>query len=607
MALRREFPCDNIHTEDHDALHAHYNNHMDVDDHGGDPTGATSSSTAITATITALGADGGEIRFGEGTYLITESMAPGIAKIDIRGKGMATQIKWGGGFTDDAKMIKLDAGGNTALQCGIFDLWLHGNDLALWGIWCDYPTHTSRIDGVYISNVVGYIYCQNSWFLDVGQLTGYYAVDGVPGESAVQADIDRWATVHNTTGMGQVVFEDCHSARFGNLNFQNCGVTTANIPAGQTKTLNCVYMEGVGFEVDVISIGVRGTDTVSTDGCETQLRVEAGQASFGTLHFEVARCDHLVSIYDQWAANFGRIFVKGGIWDHWIECEAHGDDEVSFLHVQAVDAYEVYVGASKSLIYSAAGHTKVILDHADVHLGDTTHTDPATGWCYDGGADIVGMFGLQSAGGTIELPIPQSIARIAGFGTHDDSDGDGDYLMVGYGILRVDGQTVSIGKEERFGWTYRAAAGAADAYYVWVDVYGSFWVDTGPANTRLGGRVLVATFDQDADGNISNVVNATMPAGPVITKSANYTLGMWDEAVIASGSGTVITAPENAPSGKPYTIKRVDASNAQVVSRETADTIDGATSKSLDTDYAFVVVVSDGANYHIVGQGGTIS
>ena len=55
-----------------------------------------------------------------------------------------------------------------------------------------------------------------------------------------------------------------------------------------------------------------------------------------------------------------------------------------------------------------------------------------------------------------------------------------------------------------------------------------------------------------------------------------------------------------------FIIKRNDAVNAITVDPAGSDGIDSAGSKSLDSNYAFVEVVSDGNNYFIVSQGGTI-
>lgn len=142
-------------------------------------------------------------------------------------------------------------------------------------------------------------------------------------------------------------------------------------------------------------------------------------------------------------------------------------------------------------------------------------------------------------------------------------------------------------------------------------VYGISIYDGGTI-ANLGDHYLCGNVYQ---GNITGAyidAQADIPsrnedfAREVTTQSSNYTMTLMDETCIASGVGTTITLLENAPVGKTYIVKRVDAANNIVVSREIADTIDGAVSWSLNTDYAFVTCVSDGANYYIIAQEGTV-
>ena len=93
----------------------------------------------------------------------------------------------------------------------------------------------------------------------------------------------------------------------------------------------------------------------------------------------------------------------------------------------------------------------------------------------------------------------------------------------------------------------------------------------------------------------------------VRTVTSNYTVTQDDWLIIASGSGTTITLQENMVAGTAYVIKRVDGSNNITISRSGSDTIDGANSKTITTDYGLVAVVSDGADWHIIGQLGTIT
>lgn len=77
--------------------------------------------------------------------------------------------------------------------------------------------------------------------------------------------------------------------------------------------------------------------------------------------------------------------------------------------------------------------------------------------------------------------------------------------------------------------------------------------------------------------------------------------------LVASGSGTTITLP-SATTRRTVTIKRDDASNAITVARAGSDNIEGATSKSLDSDFAYLTLQANGGNrWYIIASGGTVA
>lgn len=69
-----------------------------------------------------------------------------------------------------------------------------------------------------------------------------------------------------------------------------------------------------------------------------------------------------------------------------------------------------------------------------------------------------------------------------------------------------------------------------------------------------------------------------------------------------------ITLPMPSATYRPITVKRtIGGVNTIRVTPNASETIDGASSKSLTTQYAFITVISDGTNWHIIASGGTIS
>lgn len=95
-----------------------------------------------------------------------------------------------------------------------------------------------------------------------------------------------------------------------------------------------------------------------------------------------------------------------------------------------------------------------------------------------------------------------------------------------------------------------------------------------------------------------------LPAPP--TKTANYTLADTDEVVIfnpSSGAltGTLPTAVGRA--GKRFTIKKLAGTtpNSVIIATTSSQTIDGATTETISVAGGFRELISDGANWHIIG------
>lgn len=98
---------------------------------------------------------------------------------------------------------------------------------------------------------------------------------------------------------------------------------------------------------------------------------------------------------------------------------------------------------------------------------------------------------------------------------------------------------------------------------------------------------------------------------PIASKTANYTLSSNDETGIGdatSGAFTFTLPSSTGTNGRRYTIKKKDASvNGVIVATTSAQTIDGAATKTLGSQWAFITVCSDGTNWIIVATGGTVT
>jgi hypothetical protein len=90
----------------------------------------------------------------------------------------------------------------------------------------------------------------------------------------------------------------------------------------------------------------------------------------------------------------------------------------------------------------------------------------------------------------------------------------------------------------------------------------------------------------------------------VLTKTAAYTVEEDDDLVLcnATGAAFTVTLPSAVSfEGRQFMVKKIDASaNAVTVDGNGAETIDGAATLSLATQWAKVHLVSDGANWQTV-------
>ena len=124
------------------------------------------------------------------------------------------------------------------------------------------------------------------------------------------------------------------------------------------------------------------------------------------------------------------------------------------------------------------------------------------------------------------------------------------------------------------------------------------------------------TRREDGPGNtiaaahVNELQAAIEPLQATTAVDATYTILSTDDTVIGDASSLAFTATLPTAVGIPgkrYTIKRISASNNVTLAGDGSETIDGAATKALTTQYAFLTVQSDGTEWHIVASGGTIT
>lgn len=123
------------------------------------------------------------------------------------------------------------------------------------------------------------------------------------------------------------------------------------------------------------------------------------------------------------------------------------------------------------------------------------------------------------------------------------------------------------------------------------------------------------------DGSLGLGTGSTAPnsllqvAGPIATayaaKTANYTVTATDSFLTGdctSGNLTFTLPAAASIAGREYHFKRIDGSgNSVIIDGNASETIDGATTKTLTTQWSEISIVSDGTNWVIKNSMGTIT
>lgn len=121
-------------------------------------------------------------------------------------------------------------------------------------------------------------------------------------------------------------------------------------------------------------------------------------------------------------------------------------------------------------------------------------------------------------------------------------------------------------------------------------------VDTSNSRVSIGATAAAPTSTLMINGSVST---------PIASKTGAYTLVITDNTIKgdATGGAFSLTLPTAVGiDGREYVLKKVDSSiNAVTVATTSSQTIDGSTTYSLLTQYKYVRVKSDGANWMVIG------
>jgi len=101
----------------------------------------------------------------------------------------------------------------------------------------------------------------------------------------------------------------------------------------------------------------------------------------------------------------------------------------------------------------------------------------------------------------------------------------------------------------------------------------------------------------------TSALHTTSFAAGYVAKSADYTLGAADYLVEVTATGHTFTLPTAVGiTGRIYTVKVTSATSSATVNTTSSQTIDGSTTYSLASQYKYVSVMSNGANWIVIAN-----
>jgi hypothetical protein len=120
---------------------------------------------------------------------------------------------------------------------------------------------------------------------------------------------------------------------------------------------------------------------------------------------------------------------------------------------------------------------------------------------------------------------------------------------------------------------------------------------TARGNVELAGLFTAANLT--LDGPIGFTVNNAQVSFPLKAVSAAYTVTAFDQVIVADASSAAfqVTLPTAVGRTKPVVIKRVNAGNNVTVAASGGQTIDGAATQTLSTQWASLRLVPSGSNW----------
>jgi len=150
---------------------------------------------------------------------------------------------------------------------------------------------------------------------------------------------------------------------------------------------------------------------------------------------------------------------------------------------------------------------------------------------------------------------------------------------------------------------YKNVNDTTPTYQEQTDYRTSSSIPSAGTSTVNASNVSVVPHDTITATNVQAALEGLTRRTVSAVKTGAYQALLTDDLILcnATSAGFDVTVPVGFVSGTHVTVKKIDASvNAVTVKQSAAETIDGAASIAIATQYETITVVSDGTNWHVL-------
>ena len=437
--------------------------------------------------------------------------------------GISTQqtqirIRYIGTAVAAATVVQVGTQGGVGSQGVILkDLTIDGNGLAKWCLEVDDVHQRSTFKNLMMFSCVGLLHADAVWRSYWTYIT---AISGTGSLPAGMAQVE-WDDVHNNVNSAQVAIISANAVVFDTAQFGDCGATTAQIPGGSLRPFQCLFINSGGLHFNNLELNASQGFATDETAADNLIRVGGGGAiHFTNLFLENVQAGRLLSMEDT---------AKGEVhFQNITSSQIALKESLGFLVRLNGSAHVRFTGQARLSGVTSLGGTSfgaqafdgtidtelnvpIFVDH--IVYNPVTVLSAGGRHYFDFGTTSLGVHSFSGDKADLDEHARSWWPEIlSGLGVATSSPSGDDVIEVEDGMFRFLGKDVPVGEynatsDQTIGYVLRPTS-LATSWNVCVDTSGGIFLeDQSVLKMKIGaGKVILATFDTDASGNISNLL-----------------------------------------------------------------------------------------------------